>query len=48
MFAEPTRKRDVFKPWLRFRDSESGEFVTRWYALLHPKTTQSIDTRKWR
>lgn len=26
-------------PKYRYRDAESGEYVTRIYALLHPKTT---------
>jgi len=48
MIAQPTRIRDLAKPWRRFRDSETGEFCTRLYALLHPATTESIDTRKWK
>lgn len=31
---------DVLNPRYRFRDSGTGLFVTRIYALLHPKTTQ--------
>lgn len=46
MIAQPTRRRDVLKWWLQFRDSETGEYVSRFYALLHPKTTQSIT--RWR
>ena len=26
-------------PCYRYRDAETGKYVTRLYALLHPKTT---------
>lgn len=41
MFARPTRKRDIVKPWRVFRDAVSGRYVSRLYALLHPETTVS-------
>lgn len=41
MIAQPTRKRDVLKPWIVFRDAVTGLFVSRIYALLHPATTVS-------
>ena len=39
MILTTIRRRDVLKPWYRFRSAETGEFVTRLYALLHPATT---------
>jgi hypothetical protein len=33
------KKRDALKPWLVFRDAETGRYVSRFYALLNPKTT---------
>ncbi len=30
---------DVLKPWYAFRDADTGRFVSRLYALLHPRTT---------
>jgi hypothetical protein len=39
------KKRDALKPWKIFRDAETGKFVSRWFALLNPKTTVS-ETRK--
>lgn len=35
------KKRDVLKPWRVFRDAETGQYVSRWYALLNPHTTVS-------
>lgn len=48
MILQSIRRRDVLKPWLRFRSAETGQWVSRVYALLNPKTTVSIDTRHWR
>ena len=39
--VEPTRRRDVLKPWLAFRSSVTGLYVTRLFALLHPNETVS-------
>lgn len=41
MIAQPTRRLDVLKPWLVFRSSVTGQYVSRAYALLHPDTTYS-------
>lgn len=41
MIAKPTRRRDVLKPWLVFRSSITGQFVSRLFALLNPATTYS-------
>lgn len=35
------KRRDALKPWLAFRSSVDGRYVTRLYALLHPATTVS-------
>jgi hypothetical protein len=43
--AQPTRRRDVLKPWLVFRDAMSGRYVSRVYALMHPDTT--VSERRW-
>jgi hypothetical protein len=48
MIAKPTRTRDILNPWRRFRDSKTGKFCTRWYALNNKNTTESIDTRRWK
>jgi hypothetical protein len=37
MLLEATRRRDVFDPRYRFRSAVTGEFVTRWFALRHPR-----------
>lgn len=37
--AEPARRRDAFNLRYRFRSAVTGRFVTRFYALLHPKET---------
>lgn len=39
MIATPTRRRDVLNPRFVFRSSVTGQFVTRWFALLHPRET---------
>jgi hypothetical protein len=39
MLVESIRRRDVFKRRYRFRSAETGLFVTRLYAFLHPATT---------
>lgn len=36
---EHTRLRDTLKPWYAFRDAATGRYVSRWYAMLNPKTT---------
>jgi hypothetical protein len=36
---EPARRRDVLNPRYRFRSAVTGLFVSRWYALLHPRET---------
>lgn len=41
MIAKPTRRRDVLKWWLVFRDAKTGQFVSRAYAMLHKDTTVS-------
>lgn len=40
------KKRDILKPWLKFRDAETGRYVTRFYALMNPKTTVGERRRK--
>lgn len=37
--TEPTRRRDALNPYYRFRSAVTGEFVSRFYALLHPAST---------
>lgn len=39
MIAEPCRRRDVLNPRYRFRSAVTGQFVPRWFALLHPRET---------
>jgi hypothetical protein len=39
--SQPTRRRDIVKPWLVFRDAGTGRYVSRLYALLHKDTTVS-------
>jgi hypothetical protein len=39
MLVYTIRRRDALKPGYRFRSAITGEFVSRWYALLHPATT---------
>ena len=39
MLAHPVRRRDVLNPRWRFRSAVSGLFVSRWFALLHPRET---------
>jgi hypothetical protein len=41
MLLPQTRRRDVLKPWIAFRDAETGRYVSRWFAFLNPKTTVS-------
>lgn len=43
--AQPTRRRDVLKFWLVFRDAGTGKYVSRAYALLNPKTT--VSEKRW-
>lgn len=37
--TEPMRKRDVMNPRYVFRSAVTGRYVSRLYALLHPKIT---------
>jgi hypothetical protein len=37
MLPEAARRRDVLNPRYRFRSAVTGEFVTRWFALRHPR-----------
>ena len=39
--STPTRKRDLFKPWLVFRSSVTGRYVSRLFALFNASTTVS-------
>lgn len=39
MIAEPCRRRDALNPRYRFRSAVTGQFVPRWFALLHPRET---------
>lgn len=39
MLLTTIRRRDVLKPWYRFRSAVTGQFVSRWFALLHPRET---------
>lgn len=46
MIASPTRRRDVLKWWLVFRDAVTGRYVSRAYALLYPDRT--VSERRWK
>lgn len=37
--SSPTRRIDTLKPGYRFRSAITGQFVTRFYAFLHPRET---------
>ena len=37
----PTRRRDLLKPWLVFRSSITGRYVSRLFALFNKATTVS-------
>lgn len=39
MLTEKVRRRDAFKRRYRFRSAVTGEYVTRLYALMHPRET---------
>lgn len=39
MLAHSIRRRDVLNPRYRFRSAVTGQYVSRWYALLHPRET---------
>lgn len=39
MVAEPTRRIDVLNPRYVFRSAVTGKFVSRVFALLHPRET---------
>jgi hypothetical protein len=39
MLPTTIRRRDVLNPRYRFRSAVTGLFVTRWFALLHPRET---------
>ena len=41
MLAHTIRRRDAFRPSLRFRSAISGRYVSRAYALLWPQHTVS-------
>lgn len=36
---KPVRRIDALNPRYRFRSAVTGLFVSRWYALLHPRET---------
>lgn len=36
---EPTRRRDALNPRYRFRSAVTGRYVSRLFALLHPRET---------
>lgn len=46
MIHQPIRRREVLNPFVRFRSSITGQFVSRLYALLNPETT--VSERRWR
>lgn len=39
MLQLPIRRRDVLNPRYRFRSAVTGQYVTRLFALLHPRET---------
>ncbi len=39
MTVQTMRRVDALKPWYAFRSAATGQYVTRWYALLHPRET---------
>lgn len=46
MISQPFRRRDVLKPWLVFRSSITGQYVSRLFALANPDTT--VSERRWK
>lgn len=45
MISNPIKRRDVLKPWLVFRSSITGRYVSRVEALLNPAFT--VSERRW-
>jgi hypothetical protein len=47
MLLIPTRRRDVLNPRYRFRSAVTGQYVSRWFALRHPRETmrERVPTR---
>jgi hypothetical protein len=45
MLAETIRRRDVLNWRYRFRSAVTGQYVTRWFALLHPRETMKERVR---
>jgi hypothetical protein len=45
MLVESIRRRDVLNPRYRFRSAVTGLFVTRLFALLHPRETMKERVR---
>lgn len=45
MLVHTIRRRDVLNPRYRFRSAVTGEFVTRLFALLHPRETMKERVR---
>lgn len=45
MLHNTINRRDALNPAYRFRSAVTGEFVPRWYALLHPRET--VKERRW-
>lgn len=39
------KRRDALKPWLVFRSSITGQYVSRLFALMNPATT--VSERRW-
>ena len=45
MLVESIRRRDVFKRRYKFRSSVTGLYVSRLFALLHPRETMREEVR---
>lgn len=41
MLINTIKRRDALKPWLEFRSAVTGRYVSRLFALLHPRETIS-------
>lgn len=40
-----TRRIDALNPFVRFRSAITGQYVSRWYALLNPAHT--VREKRW-
>lgn len=45
MLSKTIKRIDALKPWLVFRSALTGRYVSRAFALLHPRET--VSERRW-